>query len=195
MLKKILLFAGIVIVALIGFIASRPSTFRVERSTTIQAPAEVVFAQVNDFHNWDAWSPWNELDPDMVKTFSGADMGEGAEYHWVGNDQAGEGHMTITASHPHEHVSIDLEFLKPFAASSVTAFDLAPAGEGTQVTWVMSGENSFMAKAVGLIMDMDASIGGDFEKGLGSMREVSEAIATQMHMEEGEEGEESAAGS
>jgi hypothetical protein len=167
----------------------------VERSTTIQAPAEVVFAQVNDFHNWDAWSPWNELDPDMVKTFSGADMGEGAEYHWVGNDQAGEGHMTITASHPHEHVSIDLEFLKPFTASSVTAFDLAPAGEGTQVTWVMSGENSFMAKAVGLIMDMDASIGGDFEKGLGSMREVSEAIATQMHMEEGEEGEESAAGS
>ena len=173
MLKKILL----VIVALVAIfaivVAFQPAAFRVERSATIPAPPAVVFAQVNDFHNWDAWSPWARLDPAMKQAHSGAPAGTGAVYTWEGNKDVGEGRMTITESRPNELIRIKLDFIKPFAATNVTEFVFKPSASQTAVTWTMTGEKNYISKAVCLFMDMDKMVGGDFEKGLASLKTVA----------------------
>jgi Polyketide cyclase / dehydrase and lipid transport len=174
MLKKVVIALGIVIVLFFALVAMQPAEFKVERSMTIAAPDSVLFAQVNDFHNWSAWSPWARLDTAMRQTYEGPGAGTGASYSWAGNRQVGEGRMTITESQPHSRVQIRLEFLKPFPATHTTAFTFTPAAGGTTVTWSMSGENNFMAKAVGLFMSMDQAVGGDFEKGLARLKKVAE---------------------
>ena len=175
MIKKILIGLAIVILLLVVVIALQPSTYRVERSATMNAPAPAVFAQVNDFHKWNAWSPWAKLDPAMKQTFEGAPAGTGAVYTWAGNSDVGEGRMTINESRPSDLVKIKLEFLKPFAANSDTTFTFQPEGNQTKVTWTMVGDKNFIAKAFGLVMNMDKMIGADFEKGLAQMKSVVEA--------------------
>lgn len=177
MLKKILIALGAVILGLVVIVALQPAEFRVSRSTTIAAPAAAVFEQVNDFHKWDAWSPWAKIDPNMKKSHEGAPAGVGASYAWSGNDQVGEGRMTLTDSKPNELIRIKLEFLKPFAATNTTEFSFKPDGNQTAVTWSMSGTNNFIAKAFGLFMNMDKMIGGDFEKGLGQLKSAAEMAA------------------
>jgi uncharacterized protein YndB with AHSA1/START domain len=177
MFTKILIGLVVLIGGFAAFVATRPSTFHVERSATIKAPAEVVFGQVADFHKWQDWSPWEKLDPAMKKTYSGAPSGNGANYAWAGNDKVGEGDMTITAAQPNEKISIRLEFAKPWKAVNTTNITFKPAGDGTLVNWAMDGENNFMGKAFGLFMDMDQMIGSDFEKGLASLGTVAEADA------------------
>ncbi|MGH9932366.1 MAG: SRPBCC family protein [Pyrinomonadaceae bacterium] len=179
MIKKILIGLAAIVVILVVVIALQPATYQVERSATIAAPASVVFAQVNDFRKWNAWSPWAKLDPAMKQTFEGASAGPGAVYTWTGNKDVGEGRMTITESHASDLVRIKLEFLKPFAATSATEFTFTPQGDQTAVKWKMSGENNFMAKAFSLFMNMDKMIGGDFEKGLAQMKSVAEAAPKQ----------------
>lgn len=177
MLKKALLVLAAVVAALVVVIATRPDSFQVERSAQIKAPPQVIFAAVNDLHQWDKWSPWEKLDPAMKKTHTGPAAGQGAIYAWSGNDKVGEGRMTILDSRPGERVEIKLEFIKPFESMSITTFTFAPAGAETKVTWSMTGKNNFMAKAFGLFMNMDEMIGKDFEQGLASLREISEAEA------------------
>jgi hypothetical protein len=164
--------------ALIGvfliIVATRPADFRVTRTTTISAPAGVVFAQINDFHKWGAWSPWEKLDPDLKRTFEGPPAGTGAIYGWTGNNKVGEGRMTIMESRPGELLRIKLEFLKPFKATNTAEFTLTPQGNQTVVTWSMLGKNNFMAKAFHMFMDFDKIIGGDFEKGLAGIKSVAE---------------------
>jgi hypothetical protein len=176
MLKKILIGVLAVIVLLVVVIATRPAEFRIERSATIAASPEVVFAQVNDFHAWPAWSPWEKLDPGMKRTHSGAPAGVGAAYAWQGNDDVGEGMMTIEKSEAPSTVGIKLEFIKPFAATNNTTFTFANAGSDTKVTWAMEGKNNFGAKAASLFMDMDKLVGADFERGLAAMKAVSENV-------------------
>ncbi len=179
MLKKILsAFAAIAIVVVIG-IALQPAEFRISRSTTIAAPAQPVFAQVYDFHKWEAWSPWAKLDPNMKKSHTGAPAGVGSIYSWSGNDQVGEGRMTLTESRPDELIGIKLEFKKPFAATNSTEFNFKADGNRTAVTWSMSGTNNFISKAFGLFMNMDKMVGGDFEKGLAQLKSVAEAAPKQ----------------
>ena len=175
MIKKILIGVVVIVVALAVIIALQPSHYRVERSATISAPAQTVFAQVNDFHNWQAWSPWAKLDPSMKQTFEGAAAGTGAIYAWSGNSEVGEGRMTMMESHPNDLIRIKLEFLKPFAATSTTEFTFKPEGNQTAVTWSMTGENNFIAKGFHLFMNIDKMVGGDFEKGLAQMKSVAEA--------------------
>ena len=175
MIKKILIGLAILILLLVVVIALQPSTYRVERSATMNATAPVVFAQVNDFHKWNAWSPWAKLDPAMKQTFEGAPAGTGAVYTWAGNSDVGEGRMTINESRPSDLVKIKLEFLKPFAAHSDTTFTFQPEGNQTKVTWTMVGDKNFIAKAFGLIMNMDKMVGSDFEKGLAQMKLVVES--------------------
>jgi dipeptidyl aminopeptidase/acylaminoacyl peptidase len=177
MFQKILLGLAVAIVALAGFISTRPAAFSVERSVTIQAPADIAFAQVNDFHRWGAWSPWDKMDPHMTRAYTGADAGLDAVYEWSGNDKVGQGRMTIQESKPSELVRIRLEFLKPFETTNTTTFAFAPAGNGVTVTWRMEGKNGFMGKAFSLVMDMDKMVGKDFESGLASMKKVAEAEA------------------
>ena len=174
MLAKILIVVGIVILVLLIVIALQPSTYSVSRSASMAAPAPAVFAQVNDFHNWEAWSPWAKLDPSMKQSYQGAPAGVGAVYTWSGDKKGGEGRMAITDSRPNESVRSNLEFSKPFASTADTEFTFNPGGEQTAVTWTMSGRKNFMSKAFCLFVSMDKMIGGDFEKGLAQMKSVVE---------------------
>ncbi|HZJ54566.1 MAG TPA: SRPBCC family protein [Myxococcaceae bacterium] len=177
MFRKVVIGLAALVVVLVVVIATRPSSYRVERTTRIAAPPEVVFSLVNDFHGWDRWSPWAHLDPSMKTTFGGPPSGVGATYAWAGNDKVGEGNMRITESVPGQKVGIRLEFLKPMASVAQTDFGFRPEGGGTNVSWVMNGKNDFMGKAFSLVADMDGMIGQDFEKGLASMRREAEADA------------------
>src|SRR6185436_2454496 len=135
MLKKIL-FAIVVLVALLlAYAATRPDTFAVQRSATIKAPPEKVYALINDFHRWGEWSPWEKLDPAMKRTFSGTPVGVGTVYEWNGNDKVGAGRMEITGSAPSSKIDIKLDFIKPLEGHNITEFTLAPQGDGTQVNW------------------------------------------------------------
>jgi uncharacterized protein YndB with AHSA1/START domain len=177
MLKRVALILAALVVVFLAVAATRPDSFRIERSAFIAAPPGVVFSLVNDFHQWAAWSPWEKLDPNMKKTYEGAPAGVGAGYYWLGNDQVGEGRMTITASRPDEQVSIQLVFMKPWQAKNTSTFTMAPQGDGTRITWAMEGTNNFMAKAFSLFVNMDSMVGKDFERGLDNMKEpaVNEA--------------------
>jgi len=137
MLKKILIALVVVIVALLAFAATRPDTFSVVRATTIKAPPEKIYPLIADFHGWSAWSPWEKLDPAMKRTFEGPASGKGAIYAWEGDSKVGAGRMEITDATPASKVVIKLDFLKPIEGHNTTEFALAPAGDGTRVTWDM----------------------------------------------------------
>jgi Polyketide cyclase / dehydrase and lipid transport len=163
-----------IIALLVLFIATRPSEFRTTRSAKMAAPPSAVFNQVNDFHNWEAWSPWAKLDPDCKNSYEGPAAGKGAKFHWAGNNQVGEGRMEIIESRPNELVRLRLDFLKPFKATNTAEFTFKPEGGSTNVTWSMFGRNNFMFKAMGLFMDCDKMVGGQFEQGLAIMKGVVE---------------------
>jgi len=179
MLKKVLVGLLAIVVVLVGVVAMQPSEFHVARATTIAAPAPVVFAQVNDFHKWEAWNPFGKLDPAAKQTYEGAPAGAGAIYAWSGNSQVGKGRMTMVESRPSDLIRIKLEFLKPMAGTSTAEFAFKPDGDRTAVTWSMSGTNNFLAKAMCLVVNMDRMIGGQFEKGLADLKAIAEAAAKQ----------------
>jgi uncharacterized protein YndB with AHSA1/START domain len=176
-LVKILIGVAGAILILVAVATTRPAEFHIERSVTIAAPPAVVFPRVNDFHAWASWSPWEKLDPNLKRTYSGPAAGAGATYAWVGNSDVGEGKMTIQKSEPSSRVAIQLEFIKPFAATNQATFTFAPLADGTKVTWGMDGQNNFMSKIVSLFMDMDKLVGGDFERGLANLKQQSESTA------------------
>jgi hypothetical protein len=147
--------------------------YTVERSITVNAPSHLVHGLVEDFHQWTAWSPWEDIDPALQRTYLGPDSGVGARYEWSGNRKAGAGSMEITASTP-ERIEIALEFLKPFKASNTTRFAFEPSGSGTSVRWQMSGEQKGLMGLFGRFISMDRMIGADFEKGLARLKAVAE---------------------
>jgi len=177
MLKKILIGVGAALALLVVVILMQPATFHIERSMMMAAPPEAAFAQVNDFHAWSAWSPWEKLDPNLKRSYDGPPAGVGAKYAWVGNKEVGEGRMTIEQSSP-SAIVIKLEFLKPFAATNAATFTFTKTAEGTKTTWAMDGNNNFVSKAFHLVMNMDKMIGPDFERGLASMKAAAEATPT-----------------
>lgn len=179
MLQKIALVVVALLVIFVAVVALRPSEFTIARDLTINAPAAVVAAQVDDFHKWGAWSPWDKLDPSMKREFTGPGSGLGATYHWVGKDDVGEGEMKIDAVTPGSSIGIKLDFIKPFPANNHVEFTFAPAGDATKTTWKMTGHNNFMMKAFGLFMNMDKLVGADFEKGLAGLKTVAEGEATK----------------
>lgn len=166
--------AGLIVTFLI-VVALRPSVLRVARTTSVSAPASAVFAHVNDFRRWAAWSPYEKRDPTMRKTYEGATAGKGAIYTWNGNNEVGEGRTTITESRPSDLIRIRLEMVRPFACTNDVEFTFRPQGDQTAVTWTMTGRNRFIAKAAGMFINMDKMIGGDFEKGLAQLKSVVEA--------------------
>jgi hypothetical protein len=177
MLKKVLIGVAALVLILVVVIAMRPSELRVARSATMAAPAPAVFAQINDFRKWGAWSPYEKIDPAMKKTYAGAATGMGAIYTWVGNSQAGEGRATIVESRPNELVRIQLDFVKPMEGNAVAEFAVKPEGERTQVTWSLISQCNFIAKAIGLVLDMDKMVGDQFEEGLADLRKAVETSA------------------
>ena len=175
MLTPILIGLAVVVVVFVIVIATRPDDFRVTRSATIGSPPAAVFEQVNDFHMWDDWSPWAQLDPTCKNSFDGAPAGKGAKFTWDGNNKVGAGRMTIKESQPPEMIRIHLEFLRPFKATNTTEFTFKPIGSGTEVTWSMFGKNNFMSKAFSLFVNCDTMVGKDFERGLASLKALAEA--------------------
>jgi hypothetical protein len=176
-LQIVLIVVGVLVVlllALLAFAATKPDTFRVQRTATINASPERVFPFLNDFHHWGSWSPWEKLDLAMQKTHSGSPSGHGAIYEWEGNKQVGKGRMEITKSLPSSHLVIKLDFFKPFEAHNTAEFALAGQGGGTNVTWSMTGQQPFMFKVMSLFMSMDKMIGKDFEAGLANLKGISE---------------------
>ncbi len=176
---KILIAVIVIVVVLVVIVALQPADFRVTRSALVAAPPAAVFAQVNDFHKWQAWNPWGKIDPAMKQTYEGAPAGSGAVYTWAGNQEVGEGRMTITDTRPSDLVRVRLEFFKPLAAAHTAEFTFMPEGNQTRVTWSMFGEKNFMAKAIHLFINMDRMIGGQFEKGLADMKAAAEAAAAK----------------
>jgi hypothetical protein len=148
-------------------------TFRVERSILIDAPPQAIFPHIDDFHAWDAWSPYEKMDANLAKTFSGPASGKGATYAWVGK-KAGSGSMEILQSRPPSKVVIKLEFTKPFTAHNTAEFTLEPQGKGTKVTWAMHGPNTLMSKVMGLFFSMDKMVGPQFDEGLASLKLLTE---------------------
>ena len=171
-----LLLAALVVIGVLALlIARQPERFSVERSISVAAPLDQLFAQVNDLHNWEHWSPWAKRDPNMTKVYEGPAAGVGAIYRWSGNKEVGEGSNSIIESRPGELIRMQLEFLRPFQASNEVLFRFEPEGTGTRVSWHMSGRNNFISKAVHLVMDMDKLCGGDFELGLAQLKAITEA--------------------
>ncbi|HMO04619.1 MAG TPA: SRPBCC family protein [Kiritimatiellia bacterium] len=168
-----LLVLAVVVVSLL--VAQQPRELRVERTMTLDAPASVVFAKVNNLAAWEDWSPWAKLDPAMVNTYEGPAAGTGAKQHWKGNQDVGEGRMTITESRPDAQILIHLEFVKPFASESISEFVFTPDGDRTEVTWRMVGENDLMARLVSVFMDIEGMIGTRYEAGLSNLNQLVHA--------------------
>jgi hypothetical protein len=176
MLLYILIGIVAVVIVFVIVVALQPADFRVVRSTKIAAPPPVVFAQVNDFHKWEAWSPWAKIDPTCKYDYQGPAAGVGTVFTWAGNKKVGEGRMTILESRPSDLIRIKLEFLKPFQATNAAEFTFVSEGGQTVVTWTMSGKNNFVFKAFSLFVNCDKMVGADFEKGLAAMKTVVETL-------------------
>ncbi len=180
MFRKLLVGLVVVVVAFVAVVSMQPAHFKFERSALIDAPPEVVFAQVADFSKWAGWSPWEKLDPQAKKTHEGTPGTVGASYAWDGNDQMGAGKMTLAELKAPEFIRIRLEFLKPMAAVNDTRFTFANEAGKTRVTWTMEGENGFLSKAFGLFVNMDEMVGKSFEEGLTAMKSIGETEAKRL---------------
>jgi hypothetical protein len=177
MLKKVLIGVGVVVALFLVVVAVQPATYRVERTVAMTAPANVVFAEINDLNRHGAWSPWEKMDPKMEKKVEGPAGGVGQVSSWKGNSQVGTGKQTITESVQNDHINMKLEFMEPMQSEAMSGFAFKGSGDTTNVTWWMEGNNNFLGKAAGLFMDMDAMIGTQFEKGLADLKTISEANA------------------
>jgi len=174
MITFITLLIALAVIIVLGLAASKPDSFTVERSIRVNAPATSVFPRLNDFREWDNWSPWAKKDPDMQHSISGSETGVGSIYEWSGNREVGQGRMEITESTPASHLRIKLDFLKPFEAHNIAEFELEQHQQESEVRWTLSGPNSFMAKIISVFASMDKMVGKDFEQGLSNLKTLVE---------------------
>ena len=178
MIKTIALIVVALLVVVIGgvlaYAATKPDTFRVQRTTTIQAPPERVFPLLEDFRTWGTWSPYEGKDPAMKRTYRGSAKGKGAVYAWEGDKNVGTGSMEIADTTPPSRVTLKLDFTKPFEAHNMVDFTLEPKGDSTTVTWAMHGPVPYMAKIMHVLINMDRMVGKDFEVGLANLKAVAE---------------------
>jgi uncharacterized protein YndB with AHSA1/START domain len=168
----------LLVLALLAYAASRPDQFRIERRTRINATPDRIFPFLTDFKRWAAWSPWEAIDPNLTRRYSGAATGKGSVYEWEGNKKAGKGRMEIRETTSPSNVVITLDFIEPWAAHNTTEFTLAPSAGGTDVIWAMYGPSLFANKLMGLFMSMDKLVGKDFERGLANLKQAAESGAT-----------------
>lgn len=175
---KILATIGAVIVvavaAVLIYAATKPDAFRVERTATMNAPADKIFPMVNDLKRWTTWSPYESRDPEMKRSYSGPESGKGAAYEWDGNNNVGKGRMEIVEALPPGRVLIKLDFMKPFEGHNLASLTMEPKGDQTIVTWAMYGPSPYMSKLIGTFMNMDEMIGRDFAAGLANLKAAVE---------------------
>ncbi len=165
---------AIAIAVILILAATKPDTFRIERSAVIDAPADRIFSVLSDFHQWGGWSPWETKDPDMKRTYGGAERGKGAVYAWEGDKNVGTGRMEILEANAPSRLAIKLDFFKPFEAHNTAEFTMLPQGNATNVHWVMHGPATFMSKVMGVFFNFDKMVGKDFEAGLANLKRLTE---------------------
>ena len=168
----VVLAAAIAIVLILA--ATKPDRFQVQRAAVIKAPAEGIFPLISDFHQWKGWSPWEDKDPAMKRTYSGAAAGRGAVYAWDGNRNVGSGRMEILEASAPSKIVINLDFITPFEGHNTAEFTMQPQGDATNLTWVMHGPTPFMMKVMHVFINMDRMIGKDFEIGLANLKRLTE---------------------
>ena len=177
MLKAVAIIAAVLAVGIAVVLAvalTKPDTFRVERALAVKAPAGAIYPLIADFHRWTGWSPYEERDPDMKRTFGGAAQGKGATYAWDGNKDIGAGRMEILEANVPSKLRIKLDFERPFEGHNTAEFTFVPQGDATLVTWAMYGPAPFMSKVMQVFINMDTMIGKDFETGLASLKKLAE---------------------
>jgi len=174
MLKIIGIAVVVLVAGILIYAATRPDTFGIERSATIKASPEKIFAHVNELKAWTAWSPWEKIDPALKRTYSGPQSGKGAAYAWEGNKDVGVGRMEIAESVAPSKITMKLDFLKPFEAHNTAEFTFVRQGDATTVTWAMSGPSPYLSKLMGLVFNMDRMVGGQFETGLANLKSITE---------------------
>jgi Polyketide cyclase / dehydrase and lipid transport len=167
---------AIAVVIVLILASNKPATFSVQRSAVMRAPAETIFPLIDDFHQWTKWSPWENKDPAMKRSYSGAKSGKGAVYAWDGNKNVGSGRMEVLNASPPSKTTIKLDFFKPFEGHNTAEFTFVPEHDvsATNVIWVMHGSSSFMSKVMQVFMDFDKMIGRDFEAGLANLKTLVE---------------------
>jgi len=173
-LVVIAVILAIAIAAVLILAATKPTTLRVQRSVSINAPPERIFSLISDFHQWVTWSPYEQKDPAMKRTYSGAERGRGAVYAWDGNKNVGSGRMEILDVSAPSKIVIKLDFFKPFEGHNTAEFTMLPQGDVTNLTWTMSGPAVFMSKLMQVFMNLDHMIGRDFEVGLANLKKLAE---------------------
>lgn len=174
MIKLVLMVLAALLAGLLIYAFLQPDSFRVERSALVKAPPEKIFALVNDFHAWEAWSPWEKIDPTIKRTYGGASAGKGAIYEWSGNKDIGQGRMEIVESAPPAKVLLKLDFVTPFEAHNMVEFLLETQGDSTRVTQAMYGPSPFISKLMGLFFNMDKMVGDKYDEGLASIKAIAE---------------------
>jgi hypothetical protein len=178
MFETVAVVVAVVVVAILAALilaATKPDSFRVQRSVDIKAPPERIFALVNDLPSHGAWSPWEKKDSAMARTYSGPTSGKGAVYEWDGNKNIGKGRMEITESSPSSRVVFKLDFFAPFEAHNVAEIALDASGNSTNVTWAIYGPNKYLSKVMSLFFSVDKMIGREFETGLANLKSLTEA--------------------
>jgi len=154
--------------------ATKPNSLRVQRATTVKAPPENIFPLINDFHQWRTWSPYENKDPAMKRSYSGTAEGKGAVYGWEGNKNVGSGRMEILDSAAPSKIVIKLDFFTPFEGHNTAEFTMLPQGDATNLTWLMRGPAPFMSKVMQVFINLDHMIGKDFEVGLANLKRLTE---------------------
>jgi hypothetical protein len=173
MFKTVAIVIVVLIAIVLIYAATRPDTFHVERSISIKAAPEKIFPLINDFHQWNEWTPYNK-DPAMKKIYSGNTSGKGAAYAWEGNKEVGKGAISITGTTPPTKVEFDLHMIEPFEGHNQVIFTLNTTGDSTAVTWGMDGTRNYIVKVMGLFLSMDQMVGKDFETGLAKLKALAE---------------------
>ena len=161
---------GLAVLAILVMAALKPNTFRIERSIAIDAPADRVFALINNLEAMNDWSPFTKTDPTIKIDYSGPDSGKGAAYVWDSTGRAGKGRMEVIGATPSSSVDMRLVMQKPFACDNLVRFSLQPAGGATTVTWAMSGPWPYLHRIMGTVFNTDKMVGGTFEKGLTALK-------------------------
>jgi hypothetical protein len=175
MIKKLLLGLAAIIASVLIVASFQSDEMNVTRSATVAAPPEAVFKVVNDFRQWNSWSPWSKMDPKMTTSLEGPPEGAGAKYHWSGNSEVGEGTTTLVDSKPSDKVTMRIDMVKPMAGSCDVQFTFVPEGTGTKVTWAMQSKKPFVGKVFGLFVDCEKMCGDQFNEGLANLKKVVES--------------------
>jgi uncharacterized protein YndB with AHSA1/START domain len=174
MILRTILIVAVLVAAVLALAATKPKTFHVQRSISIKAPPEKIFALINDFHSWSGWAPQDKEDPTMNRTYGGSSYGKGAVSEWSSSGSAGKGRMAITESVPPSKISVKVDFVKPFEAHNINEFTLVPAGALTRVVWTVHGTNLYIMRIMSIFTNMDKVAGKHFESGLNNLKSIAE---------------------